>query len=78
MNILGYQLLHQGKTKEAIEVFRLNTEAFPESYNVWDSYAEAYMISGDKENAIKYYKKSLAINPESISGKEALKKLEGN
>jgi CubicO group peptidase (beta-lactamase class C family) len=77
MNILGYQLLHQGKMKEAIEVFRLNTEAFPESYNVWDSYAEAYMVSGDKENAIRYYKKSLEIYPESTSGKEALKKLEG-
>lgn len=77
MNILGYQLLHQRKIKEAIEVFRLNTEAFPESFNVWDSYAEAFMVSGDKENAIKYYKKSLEINPESTSGKEALKKLEG-
>jgi CubicO group peptidase (beta-lactamase class C family) len=77
MNMLGYQLLHMGKTKEAIEVFRLNTEAFPESYNVWDSYAEAFMLSGDKENAIKYYKKSLEINPESESGIEALKKLEG-
>jgi CubicO group peptidase (beta-lactamase class C family) len=77
MNMLGYQLLHQGKIKEAIEVFRLNTEAFPESYNVWDSYAEAFMVSGDKENAVKYYKKSLEINPESTSGKEALKNLEG-
>jgi len=77
MNMLGYQLLHMGKTKEAIEVFRLNTEAFPESFNVWDSYAEAFMLSGDKENAIKYYKKSLEINPESESGIEALKKLEG-
>ena len=77
MNILGYQLLHMGKTKEALEVFRLNTEAFPESFNVWDSYAEAFMVSGDKENAIKYYKKSIEINPENTSGKETLKKLEG-
>jgi len=76
MNILGYQLLHLGKIKEALEVFRLNTEAFPESFNVWDSYAEAFMMSGDKENAIRYYKKSLEINPGSTSGIEALKKLE--
>jgi CubicO group peptidase (beta-lactamase class C family) len=77
MNILGYQFLQTGKTIEALEVFRLNTEVFPESFNVWDSYAEAFMTSGDKENAIKYYKKSLEINPESTSGVEALKKLEG-
>ncbi len=76
MNMLGYQFLQMGKNKEAIEVFRLNTEAFPESYNVWDSYAEAFMKSGDKENAVKYYKKSLEINPNNTSGIEALKELE--
>lgn len=76
MNMLGYQFLQTGKTKEALEVFRLNTEAFPESYNVWDSYAEAFMKSGDKENAIKYYKKSLEINPDNASGIKALKELE--
>ena len=77
MNILGYQFLQRGKTKEAIEVFILNTESFPQSFNTWDSFAEAYMISGDKENAIKYYKKSLELNPQSTSAIEALKKLEG-
>jgi len=77
MNMLGYQFLQMGKTKEAIEVFKLNTEVFPESFNAWDSYAEAYMISGDKENAIKYYKKSIELNPQNTSGIETLKKLEG-
>jgi CubicO group peptidase (beta-lactamase class C family) len=76
LNQLGYLLLGSNKIKEAIEVFKLNTEIFPESYNVWDSIGEAYMMSGDKENAIKYYKKSLKLNPDSQSGKDALKKLE--
>lgn len=77
MNQLGYMLLGSNNIKEAIEVFKLNTEIFPESFNVWDSFAEAFMISGDKENAIKYYKKSLELNPDSQNGKDALKKLEG-
>jgi CubicO group peptidase (beta-lactamase class C family) len=77
LNNAGYLLLQRQKTDDAIKVFELNTELFPESYNVWDSLGEAWMIKGDKEKAIKYYRKSLELNPDSPTGKDALKKLEG-
>lgn len=75
MNIAGYRLLGMKMIKEAIEVFRLNVEAFPQSFNVYDSLGEAYMINGDKELAIKNYQKSVELNPQNTSGIEALKKL---
>ena len=56
MNNIGYQLIRTGKLKEAIEIFKLNVEAFPNSANTYDSLAEAYMNNGDNEQAIKYYK----------------------
>jgi tetratricopeptide (TPR) repeat protein len=77
MNNLGYFLLQEGKVKEAIEVFKLNVIAFPESFNVYDSLGEAYMTAGDNENAIINYKKSVELNSNNQSGIEALKKLEG-
>jgi tetratricopeptide (TPR) repeat protein len=61
----GYQFLTAGKTDEAIELFKLNTEKYPESWNVWDSLAEGFMIKGDKEQAIKYYSKALGMSPEN-------------
>jgi len=76
MNNLGYYLLGQDKVNEAIEVFKLNVEAFPESFNVYDSLGEAYLAAGDKENAKINYKKSVELNPQNQSGIEALKKLE--
>jgi len=76
MNNLGYLLLQQGKVKEAIEVFKLNVEAFPESFNVYDSLGEAYMTAGDNENAIINYKKSIELNPNNDGGKKMLEKLE--
>jgi tetratricopeptide (TPR) repeat protein len=75
MNMLGYEFLQAKKLKEAIEVFRLNVEAFPESFNAYDSLGEAYAVGGEKELAIKNYEKSLQLNPNSQSGIEALKKL---
>ncbi len=75
MNSMGYALMRIKKLDEAIEVFKQNTSDFPESYNAWDSYAEAYMNKGDKVLAIQYYKKSLELNPKNKNGEEQLKKL---
>lgn len=61
LNSLGYQLLNSRKTAEAIEVLKLNVEAFPASANVYDSLAEAYMKRGDTELAIEFYKKAVEM-----------------
>jgi CubicO group peptidase (beta-lactamase class C family) len=63
INRVGYSLMNAKKYKEAIEVLKLNVEAYPESANVYDSLAEAYMNNGDKELAITYYKKVLEMIP---------------
>jgi CubicO group peptidase (beta-lactamase class C family) len=76
MNAVGYQLLSVKKTDDAIAVFEQNTTDYPASFNTWDSLAEAYMDKGNKELAIKYYKKSLQLNPNNASAVTQLKKLE--
>ncbi len=78
LNTLGYQLLRMNKIIEAIEIFKLNVEAYPQSSNVYDSLGEAYMIQGNKEQAIMNYEKSLEINPENTNAVEMLKKLRTN
>jgi tetratricopeptide (TPR) repeat protein len=76
INISGYMLLQLKKTDDAIKVFKLNTELYPGSFNVWDSLAEAYMIKGENDEAEKYYKKSLELNPDNSNALNQLKKLE--
>jgi tetratricopeptide (TPR) repeat protein len=76
INGIGYYFLGNEKYAEAIEIFRLNVDVFPESANVYDSYAEALMKSGNKENAILNYKKSLELNPENNNAREMLRTLE--
>jgi predicted alpha/beta superfamily hydrolase len=75
-NALGYRLMGKGKIKEALEVFKLNVELYPDSANVYDSLAEAYMNNGDNENAIKNYRRSLQLDPDNGHAKDMLKKLE--
>lgn len=75
MNRLGYDLMGAGKLKDAIEVFKLNVEDYPQSANVYDSLGEAYLKDGDKELALKNYQRSVELNPKNSGAVDALKKL---
>jgi CubicO group peptidase (beta-lactamase class C family) len=76
LNGVGYRLLQTKRIKDAIEIFKLNVEMFPQGFNTYDSLGEAYMANGDKSLAIQNYKKSLELNPKNAGAVEALKKLE--
>jgi CubicO group peptidase (beta-lactamase class C family) len=76
LNGVGYRLLQTKRVKDAIEIFKLNVEMFPQGFNTYDSLGEAYMVNGDKNLAIQNYKKSLELNPKNTGAVEALKKLE--
>ena len=76
LNYLGYYLMDNlRKTRDAVEVFKLNVEIYPQSANAYDSLGEAYMKIGEKELAIKNYRKSAELNPQNKNALEMLKKL---
>jgi imidazolonepropionase-like amidohydrolase len=75
INSYGYRVMGENRIKEAIEIFRLNTVAFPSEYNTWDSLAEAYMNNGQNELAIKYYRKVLQLRPGDENATRMLKQL---
>lgn len=74
-NVLGYQLLRKGRVEDAVRVFELNVEAFPEVANAYDSLAEGYMNQGRRELAIANYQKSLELDPNNANAKVMLEKL---
>jgi Tfp pilus assembly protein PilF len=65
--------MQNGKLNEAIAAFEMNCRLFPLSYNTWDSLAEGYLNKGENELAIRYYRKSLELNPDNKKAKEILK-----
>ena len=75
LNNLGYTLLQLDRIKDAIEIFKLNVRSYPESFNVYDSLGEAYMINGDLELAVDNYEKSLEINPDNKNANKMIKKI---
>jgi tetratricopeptide (TPR) repeat protein len=76
INNFGYQLISQGKEKEASKIFKLNTELYPNGFNTFDSYGECLLKLGDKANAIKAYRKSLDLNPDNKNSEKILSEME--
>jgi len=75
-NEMGYRLLGKEKAADAIEIFKLNVEAFPDSPNAYDSLGEVYMNQGDRSAAIVNYKRALDLNPGNRGARDALEELE--
>ncbi|HEY0701716.1 MAG TPA: serine hydrolase [Candidatus Acidoferrales bacterium] len=75
LNLFGYALINQKKYAEAIDAFQMNVEMYPQSFNVYDSLAEAQTDAGEKDAAIQNYKKSLELNPQNANATKMLEKL---
>lgn len=76
LNGLGYVLLRENRSKDALEVFKFNVELFPNTANVFDSLGEAYALTGNPKPAIESYKKALELDPTLASARSMLKKLQ--
>jgi tetratricopeptide (TPR) repeat protein len=73
LNRLGYHALNSWRdVPRAIEVFRLNVRAFPESGNVYDSLGEAFLAQGDTVRARDNYRRSLELDPNNSNAADIL------
>ena len=61
--MVGYRLLQTNQIDDAITVFRMNSEAFPHSCNVWDSYADGLTAKGDTTAVKEMMRKALEVMP---------------
>jgi CubicO group peptidase (beta-lactamase class C family) len=77
LNILGYQLLGMKRTKDAIEIFKLNVEMFPKSANPYDSLGETYLADDQKDLALANYKKAVELDPKNANALLIVRRLEG-
>lgn len=75
LNRLGTSLINTKNYKEAIIIFQLNAEAYPQSSGVYAGLAEAYMNDGNATEAIANCQKSLQLNPQSRRALRVLQKL---
>ena len=61
VDIIASGYLRDGETKEAIEIFKLNLLAYPDSADAHYNLADAYLKDGQKDLARKYAEEALAL-----------------
>lgn len=72
INQLGYQVLFEGRPEEAIALFKVNVERYPNSANVYDSLAEAYEQGQRYDLATPLYEKAHALGQQNNDPNTAL------
>ena len=77
INRFGYQLMGEGKDEDALKIFKLNTELYPNGANTFDSYGECLLKLGMNEKGIKAYEKSLELDPKNTNAKQILEEING-
>ena len=76
INRKGYRYLQNNDISNALETFKLNIALYPNSANVYDSYAEALTRNGDTVGAITNYNKVLSMDSGNRNAKRRLKELQ--
>lgn len=76
INYLGYDAMNKKHYARAAALFKMNIENYPNSNNVYDSYADLLVVEKDTLNAIANFKKALAIRDNAYT-KQKLDELEG-
>lgn len=77
LNSLGYDLLEADRIEDAVRIFELNVQEYPDASNPHDSLAEAYVLINKKEDAIRHYRRSLELDPSNENARTMLTKLGG-
>jgi glyoxylase-like metal-dependent hydrolase (beta-lactamase superfamily II) len=72
----AYYMMLDKKLDEALAIFLVLAELFPDSYLAFDSLGEVYSRRGDKEKAIQNFEKSLELNPDNRNAAQQLKSLQ--
>jgi tetratricopeptide (TPR) repeat protein len=73
INSFAYRFINT--PQDALKIFKLNTELYPDGFNTFDSYGECLLLLNKKEEAKVAYKRSLQLNPRNNNALEKLKEL---
>jgi Tfp pilus assembly protein PilF len=73
VNVMGYEFIQAGDSQAALAAMKLNVKAYPNSPNVYDSLADAYMATGQRDLARQASNKALELLPSDTADPQQLR-----
>ncbi len=74
LNAVGYQLAERGRPADALELFRLQAEVYPQSASGPSGMAYAAALLGDRAGAAAHAARALELNPAATRAQEVLRR----
>ena len=75
LTMYGYGMLWDNRPADALVIFNLIADQFPESSNAYDSIGEAYFNLDKMGLALANYEKSLAMNPDNYNAEDYIERI---
>jgi len=75
LNAVGYQLIERGKPADGLEVFKVQSEAYPQSASGLVGMAYAAATLGDRGQAVAHAEQAVALNPGATRAIEILRRV---
>lgn len=75
LNQFGYQVLQDGRAKDAVVIFQMNVDEYPRSANTYDSLSDAYLADGNEAEALRLAEKALQLLATDTQAPEEFKAL---
>ena len=75
MTMYGYRHLWNNQLNDALEIFKLIVDEFPNSSNPYDSLGEGYLALGDSVQSLKNYEISLKLNPDNFNAEDQIERI---
>ncbi|MCV6629866.1 MAG: S41 family peptidase [Flavobacteriaceae bacterium] len=76
LTMFGYKQLWENKTADALLVFRLIAEVFPNSANAYDSLGEVYLAMGDSAQSLTMYQKAFRMNSDNFHAEDQIARIQ--
>jgi tetratricopeptide (TPR) repeat protein len=73
---LGFALIRMDSLRDAVAILELNAHSYPSSSDAYYALADAYRRHGDRELAVRNYRKSLELNPKNTRAARWLERLD--
>jgi CubicO group peptidase (beta-lactamase class C family) len=75
LNYLGQELRREKRIADAIKIFELNRDEYPDSTLVYESLGEIYKRSHHKKKAVQYFEKAQHLDPNNLHWEFIISKL---
>ena len=75
LNRMAYEYVYKAELRDATELFKFNTGAFPKTPAVFDSLGDVYEMQGENGLALLNYEKALSLDPENPALKKSVDRL---